>query len=69
MGITTSHPINTDIAITVGFNPKPERTEIHRAGCAHEAKLDYVHAFSADRIEADDYFDIAPCARAKKARA
>lgn len=57
-----SHKIKAE-SVTAGFNPKAEEVQVHKAGCGHEAKLDYVDPFNPENVGADDYFPVAPCAR------
>lgn len=37
--------------------------QIHKAGCAHEAKAETVRAYDPTGALSDDWFYVAPCAR------
>lgn len=56
-----SHRIKAQ-STTIGFNHKTQQSEVHRAGCGHESKLEGVRAFDG-KVLADDFFNVAPCAR------
>lgn len=61
MSETTSHPVKTGIETELHYKRDLPVT-IHRAGCRHPAEEK--SAFDAAEIQADDYFAVAPCARA-----
>jgi hypothetical protein len=60
------HPIKAAKVSVLNFADS-RTTELHAAGCAHEAKAKRVSALdeapSADDGYADDWYHVAPCAR------
>lgn len=75
MSQTTSHRIQPGTAVTVAYpttGPSAGYAVLHRTGCSHTKRQDRYnesHALGAWGIDfepyADDYFEVAPCARAK----
>lgn len=61
-----SHPIKAKKVTILNFADS-RQTEVHAAGCAHEAKAVQVYAMdpapSADDGYGDDWYKVAPCAR------
>lgn len=73
MSQTTSHPIAIGTDLTVAYPTTHTCAVLHRTGCSHaQRKARYgpsrhVGAYGTEfKPLADDYFDVAPCARAKK---
>jgi hypothetical protein len=69
---TTSHPVDTsaDLVIAHKLNRAgwAEQAEIHKAGCAHTARKSYEIFGAFTGTLADDWFEVAPCARARKTK-
>lgn len=65
-----SHDVKAEQVAVMHFFGKPN-AEVHRAGCAHAAKAEYVGQpqSGAEMVEqtttvyVDDYYYVAPCAR------
>lgn len=68
-----SHPVKAQsvTVLTFGRAAADRQTQVHAAGCAHEAKADqatkpreaapFVH--ETETIYCDDWYYVAPCAR------
>lgn len=67
---TTSHPVDWALPLVTAYRPTWPATELHKAGCSHSLRRDTaVHPWAPDtRPLEDDWFAVAPCARARKAR-
>lgn len=61
-----THPIKVELVSILNFWPTT-RSEIHKLGCAHEAKAELVSPQdvvpSEDDGFDDDWYHVAPCAR------
>jgi hypothetical protein len=66
------HPIRTEIALVVAYpetGPSQGYAVLHAEGCSHAQRRNARRAiaFSGDEsYGADDYFEVAPCAKAPK---
>lgn len=66
------HPIRTDIALMIAYpesGPSQGYAVLHADGCSHTKRRAFRRsiAFSGDaNYGADDYFEVAPCAKASK---
>ena len=64
-GTNVSHRVRAE-SIAIHYATATGSATIHRAGCAHAAKADQVRELGAAieyDVLADDWFDVAPCAR------
>jgi len=67
MNAQTSHPVKAE-TIEIHYSNNGATTKVHAAGCQHRAQSKSAPqdrlAFLADlAVYADDYYDVAPCAR------
>lgn len=67
------HQIRTDIPLTIAYpdsGPSEGYAVLHAEGCSHAQRRNARRAISFSGDEsygADDYFEVAPCAKASKA--
>lgn len=70
----TAYPIRTDIPLTVvipASGPYESYATLHATGCSHTHRrlLREPYAFAGiEAYGADDFFQVAPCARSSKVR-
>jgi hypothetical protein len=57
-----SHRVKSGTPLALHYVEKTSTVTVHKAGCKHAA--DRVRDFDG-HAEADDFFNVAPCARAK----
>ena len=63
--VNVSHRVRAEL-IAIHYATSTGSATIHRTGCAHASKADEVRelgAAAAYEVLADDWFNVAPCAR------
>lgn len=74
MNAQYQHPVRADIPLTIAYpdsGPSQGYAVLHANGCSHTNRGAFRRTleFTGDaNYGADDYFEVAPCARASKAR-
>lgn len=75
MSANYEHPIATDRELTITYpskGPNESYATLHAEGCSHTLRAvrrPSVSFRGDESYGADDYFKVAPCARAKKGKA